>query len=240
MRRCVLIATLALGCGSVAAAQLEQGLQKAEEAIKSHDATGLSETKIVSGLKEALQISTAKAVALTGKHDGFMKNEAIRILLPPRLQAVGKAMRMLDMGEQVDDLEIGMNRAAEQATPQAKQIFLEALERMTIHDARIILSGNDTAATDYFRRATSDELNTAFAPIVHRSLQKVGVIKQYQSVIKNAPGGSALASEFDLDKYVVEKTLDGIFYTLGIEESKIRKNPAAQTTELLKDVFGRK
>ena len=99
---------------------------------------------------------------------------------------------------------------------------------------------DETAATDYFRQTSSANLTTAFTPIVHRSLEHVGVVKQYSQVIKAAPGGSALAGEFDLDKYVVDKTLDGLFYMLGIEESKIRKNPAAQTTDLLKEVFGRK
>lgn len=198
----------------------------------------LNEDKIVSGLKEALAVSTNKAVALTGKHDGFLRNDAIRILLPPKLQAVGKGMRLLGMGERVDELEIGMNRAAEQATPQAKQIFLASLKKMTFSDARSILAGNETAATDYFRRTSSDDLTAAFTPVVHRSLERVGVVRQYDSVIKNAPGGTVLAGEFDLDKYVVEKTLDGIFYVLGAEEAKIRKDPAAQTTELLKEVFG--
>jgi len=200
----------------------------------------LSDEKIISGLKEALEVSTAKAVAQAGKHDGFMKNDAIRILLPQKLQALGKGMRMLGMGEQVDDLEIGMNRAAEHATPQAKQIFLTALRKMSFQDARRILTGNDTAATDYFRAVSSDDLTTAFTPIVHRSLERVGVVQQYDHVIKNAPGGSAIANEFDLDKYVVEKTLDGLFYMCSAEEAKIRRNPAAQTTELLKEVFGGK
>jgi hypothetical protein len=203
-----------------------------------HAQAELSEEKIVSGLKEALEVGSTKAVALTGRHDGFLKNEAIRILLPPKLQAVGKGMRMLGMGDQVDDLEIGMNRAAEQAAPQAKPIFLAALRKMTFHDARQILTGSDTAATDYFRSACSADLTTAFTPIVHRSLEHVGVVQQYEHVIKNAPGGSAIANEFDLDKYVVEKTLDGIFYMLSTEEAKIRKDPAAQTTTLLKEVFG--
>ena len=149
-------------------------------------------------------------------------------------------MRMLGMGEQVDDLEIGMNRAAEQATPQAKQIFVAALKKMTFSDARHILTGDDTAATEYFQHTSSTDLTTAFTPIVHHSLEQVGVVKQYDRVIKNAPGGSAIATEFDLDKYVVGKTLDGLFLMLGEEEKKIRKNPAAQTTALLKEVFGRK
>jgi len=200
----------------------------------------LSTPKISDGLKEALVVSTTKAVALTGRHDGFLKNEAIRILLPPKVQALGKGMRMIGMGEQVDELEIGMNRAAEQATPQAKQIFLNAVRNMSFQDARRILTGNDTAATDYFRAVCSTDLTTAFTPIVHNAMKKVGVVRQYKEVIKNAPGGSVLAGEFDLDQYVVEKTLDGIFTVLGTEEANIRHDPAAQTTDLLKEVFSAK
>jgi hypothetical protein len=111
---------------------------------------------------------------------------------------------------------------------------------MTFDDARHILTGSDSAATEYFKRTSSTDLTTAFSPVVHQSMEHVGVVQQYDRVIKSAPGGSTLASQFDLDKYVVGKTLDGLFYELGEEEKKIRKNPAAQTTALLKEVFGRK
>jgi hypothetical protein len=156
------------------------------------------------------------------------------------LEAVGRGLRMVGMGAKVDELEVGMNRAAEQATPQAKQIFLTALRKMTFDDARHILTGDDTAATEYFKRTSSPDLTVAFSPIVHRSMERVGVVQQYNQVIKSAPAGSALARQFDIDKYVVSKTLDGLFHVLGEEEKQIRKNPAAQTTALLKEVFGRK
>ena len=208
-------------------------------ALQQRDISSLSDNKIIAGLKQALQVSTSRAIATIGKPDGFLKNEAIKILLPPRLEAIGKEMRALGMGKPVDDLEVGMNRAAEQATPQAKQIFVAALRKMTFDDARHILTGNDTAATDYFKRASSADLTTAFTPIVHQSMQRVGVVQVYDQVIQKAPGGSMLAGEFDLDKYVVGKTLDGLFYQLAEEEKKIRKNPAAQTTTLLKEVFGK-
>ena len=240
MRPSLIALALALICSSYAPAQVDEALKKAGESIERGNGSGLSDDKIISGLKEALSVGATKAVALTGRHDGFLKNEAIRILLPPKLQPVGKGMRLLGMGEQVDDLEIGMNRAAEQATPQAKQIFLAAVKKMTFSDARQILTSHDTAATDYFRRTTSDELTASFTPIVHSSMERVGVVRQYNSVIKNAPGGAALASEFDINKYVVEKTLDGLFLMLAEEEKKIRKDPAAQTTALLKEVFGGK
>ncbi len=240
LRPSLLPIALAL-CSTLSSAQLDQAAKKADEALEREGSSALSNEKIIAGLKEALQVGAAKAIALTGKHDGFLKNEDIRILLPPKVQALGKGMRLLGQGEKVDDLEIGMNRAAEQATPQAKPIFLAALKKMTFDDARRILGGNETAATDYFRRTSSSDLAAAFTPIVHRSLEHVRrrpAIRQRH--IKEAPGGSVLAGEFDLDKYVVDKTLDGLFLVLGIEESKIRKNPTAQTTELLKEVFGRK
>ena len=185
-------------------------LQKADQALHQQKASNLGNDKIVAGLKQALQVSTTKAVATTGKPDGFLKNEAIKILLPPKLQTVGRGMRMLGMGTQVNELEVGMNRAAEQATPYAKKIFLNALMNMTFDDARGILTGNDTAATEYFKRSTSPDLTTAFAPIVQRTMQKVGVVRQYNQVITSAPGGSALVGQFDLNKYVVGKTLDGL------------------------------
>jgi len=240
MRAFVLGVAVALGCSTVAAAQLDEILKKAGDALQQRDTSGLSEDKIIAGLKQALQVSTSKAVAITGKPDGFLKNEAIKIVLPPKLETVGRGMRMLGMGAKVDELEIGMNRAAEQATPQAKQIFLAALRKMTFDDARHILTGDDTAATEYFRRTSSADLTTAFSPIVHRSMERVGVVQQYEHVISTAPGGSVLASQFDLDKYVVGKTLDGLFHMLGEQEKNIRKNPAAQTTALLKEVFGKK
>jgi len=237
MRATLLTAVLLFSC--LAQAQLEDILKKADQTLNQGNTTGLSDDKINAGLKEALQVSTGKAVALTGRPDGFLKNEAIKILLPPKLQTIGKGMRMLGMGSQVDELEVGMNRAAEQATPEAKQIFIAAVKKMTFDDARKILTGSDTAATEYFKRTSSADLTAAFSPIVARSMQRVGVVQQYNNVLESAPGGSALAGQFDLNKYVVGKTLDGLFLVLGEEEKKIRKDPAAQITSLLKEVFGR-
>jgi len=200
----------------------------------------LSTDKITAGLKEALKISTSKAVAETGKPDGFLKNPSIKIPLPQKIQSAGKGLRLIGMGPQLDQLEVGMNRAAEQAAPEARQIFLNALTRMTINDARNILKGSDTAATEYFRNASSADLTTAFAPIVHKQLLNVGVVKQYDQLKQNPMAGTFLQSkQFDLDSYVVGKTLDGLFYMLGQEEKQIRKNPAAQTTTLLREVFGK-
>jgi hypothetical protein len=240
IRTSLLTIALALCCCTCALAQLNDNRKAADNAPEHDNTSSLSDDQIVAGLKQALELSTSKAVALAGKPDGFLNNEAIRILLPTKLQSVGKAMRLLGEGDTVDDLEIGMNRAAEHAAPQAKQIFLDALKKMTFPNARYILSGGDTAATEYFRQTSSADLTTAFSPIVHVSLQRIGVLKKYDHVIKIAPGGGAIANEFDLDQYVVGKTLDGLFYNLGQEEIKIRTTPAAQTTALLKEVFGRK
>ena len=238
MRAFILTAILLSSC--FVHAQLDDVLKKAEDTLGGHSTAGLSNDKIVAGLKEALQVSTGKAVALTGRPDGFLKNQAIKILLPPKLETVGKGMRMLGMGASVDELEVGMNRAAEQATPEAKAIFIAAVKKMSFDDARKILSGSDTAATEYFKRTSSQDLTTAFSPIVQRSMEHVGVVQQYDHLLATAPGGNALAGQFDLNKYVVGKTLDGLFLMLGEEEKKIRKDPAAQTTALLKEVFGKK
>ncbi len=207
---------------------------------KKPKGSGLSNDKITAGLKEALAVSTGNAVALTGRPDGFLKNAAIKILLPPNLKNVGKGMRMVGMGAQVDELEVGMNRAAEQAAPAAKKIFINSLEKMSFQDARQILTGGDTAATEYFKQSSSDELAAAFAPIVHNAMENVGVVRQYDRIMQNPMAARLEGKNFSLDNYVVGKTLDGLFYMLGEEEKKIRKDPAAQTTTLLREVFGRR
>lgn len=206
---------------------------------QSQSGANLSTDTITKGLKEALRVSTTQAVAKTGKPDGFLGNPAIKIPLPGSLQKARTGLQLVGMGPQLDQLEVGMNRAAEQATPLAKQIFLNALMKMTITDARNILNGSDTAATQYFKSTTSQDLTTAFAPIVHKAMQNVGVVRQYDAMMQNSMAGPLLQGRgFNLDQYVVGKTLDGLFYMLGQEEKNIRQNPAAQTTSILKQVFG--
>jgi hypothetical protein len=213
--------------------------KRAEEALGKK--RGPTDDRIAAGLKEALTVSTRKAVASTGRVDGFLKNAAIKILLPEKLRSVGKGMRLMGMGQQVDSLEVGMNRAAEQAAPAARQIFINAISKMTIADARQILSGGDKAATEYFKSASTNELTETFSPIVHRAMENVGVVKQYNQIMQNPVAGRlAETQDFSLDKYVVGKTMDGLFYVMGEEEKKIRKDPAAQTTALLREIFGKK
>ena len=224
-------------CGAQSA--LDQILQRAKTARSAPASRGLTNDKIIAGLKEALTVSTRNAVAFTGRPDGFLKNEAIKILVPDKLRNVSRGLRLVGMGSEVDSLEVGMNRAAEQATPAAKQIFIEAVKQMTFRDARQIFSGSDSAATDYFKGHSSDRLIEAFSPIVHQAMENVGVVRQYNQLMKN-PMAARVAStqHFNLDEYVVEKTVDGLFYVMAQEEAKIRKDPTAQTTTLLKEVFG--
>jgi Protein of unknown function (DUF4197) len=243
---------LAICCS--AQSQLDELLNKAENAVQTNNTStsdntsqssnlagmSLSNSKIADGLKEALTKGTGTAVATTGRPDGYFKNEAIKILLPSYLQSIGKGMRMIGMGAQVDDLELSMNRAAEKAAPAAKPIFIDAIFQMTFADARKILSGGDTAATDYFKKVTTPDLTKAFTPIVHDSMENVGLIKQFNQFLDSSPAGSLIGNEsFNLDSYVTGKALDGLFYELAQEEKKIRTDPAAQTTALLKQVFGK-
>lgn len=225
----------------VAQSPLDQIWQKVRTAKSTNTTRSLSNDKIVAGLKEALTVSTRNAVASTGRPDGFLKNEAIKILVPDKLHNVAQGMRLVGMGNQVDALEVGMNRAAEQAAPAAKQIFINAIKQMTFSDARQILSKNETAATDYFRQQSSDQLRDAFAPIVHQAMENVGVIRQYNRIMSNPVAVRVSKTQnFNLDDYVVGKTTDGLFYVMAEEEKKIRKDPMAQTTALLREVFGRK
>jgi Protein of unknown function (DUF4197) len=200
-----------------------------------------SDGKTASGLKEALQIGTDRAVDFTGKPDGYFKNEAIKILLPEKLRTAEKGLRLAGMGPRIDEFELSMNRAAEKAAPAARDVFKEALTAMTFDDARKILTGGDTSATEYFRSKTSNKLTTAFRPPVESTMADTGVVTQYKQLtggLASLPFGKS--ANFDITDYVVGKALDGLFFMLGQEEKKIRTNPAAQITPLLKEVFGKR
>ena len=207
----------------------------------SGESKSLTNADIVAGLKEALEVGTTNTVDLTGKVDGYFGNAAIKILLPSQVQTVEQGLRLLGQGQKVDELILAMNRAAEKAAPAAKDIFWSAIKDMTFENARKILSGGDTAATDYFREKTSAALTTAFRPVVDESMKEVGVVQQYKSLLsayQSLPLASALPS-FDIEAYVVTKALDGLFTVLAEQEKKIRTDPAAQVTSLLKKVFSR-
>jgi len=193
------------------------------------------------GLKEALQVGVKNAISLTGRPDGFFKNQAIKILMPKPLQTLDRGLRMVGMGSQVDAFVLSMNRAAERAVPKAGKIFGDAIGTMTFDDARQILTGGDTAATEYFRSKTSAKLGEAFLPEIKRATDEAGATKQFKDLMGQAPQlPFAKTANFDLDEYVLDKTLAGLFFVLGEEERKIRKNPAARVTTLLRDVFGKR
>lgn len=201
---------------------------------------GLSDAKIGEGLKEALKVGTENTVTFTGKTDGFFLNQAIKILMPEKLRTLEKGLRTVGYGPQVDEFVLSMNRAAERAAPFAKQIFWDAIGEMTFEDVRKIFSGHETAATEYFQRKTTDKLTVVFKPIVDRAMNEVGVTRQYKDLVGRYEAIPFVKKEtFDLDQYVVTKALSGLFHVLGDEEKKIRTNPAARTTDLLKEVFGK-
>ncbi len=236
MRARLVLSVLLLSVASASHAQIDLG-----KIFKSDTTSKLSNQDIVAGLKEALEIGTTDTVDLTGKLDGYFGNAAIKILMPKQLQQVDQGLRMLGQGEKVDELVLGMNRAAEKAAPAARDIFWTAIKGMSFDDARQILSGGDTAATDYFRAKTTDTLTAAFRPVVDESMKEVGVVQQYKQLLgayQSVPFASSLPS-VDIEAYVVGKALDGLFVVLGEQEKKIRTNPAAQVTDLLKKVFGK-
>jgi hypothetical protein len=237
MKTLLLATALALGLllsPSPAAAQLDRLLQ-------GLGIGGLSDAKIGSGLKEALRVGTETAVSLTGKTDGYFANQAIKILMPSQLETADKGLHMVGYGPQLDEFVLSMNRAAEAAAPGAKKIFGDAIGAMSIEDARKIWSGGDNAATQYFKSKTSDQLTAAFKPVVDKALNQVGVTRQYKELLGRAQSIPFMKTDsLDIDRYVLGKSLDGLFLVLGEQEKQIRTNPAARTTELLKEVFASK
>ena len=204
------------------------------------NSSGLSDSKVASGLKEALRVGAENTVKLTGKRDGYFGNEAIKILMPNNLRPVEKGLRAVGYGPKVDGFILSMNRAAEAAAPAAKKIFVDAILSMSFEDGRKILSGGDTAATDYFKNKTSSQLTAAFRPVVEKTMNENSVTQQYNALLGQAQSIPFMKGQsLDVTQYVVSKALDGLFYTLGQEEKKIRKDPVARTTSLLKAVFGK-
>jgi hypothetical protein len=197
--------------------------------------------KVADGLKEALRIGTNNAVSLTGRLDGYFANEVIKILLPEPIRKIEKALRIAGFGRKLDDLVLGMNRAAEAAAPFAKDIFGDAIRQMTFADAQKIFKGSDTAATDYFREKTTPQLTTLFRPPVAKVMGEVGVTQQFQQFFTQVSKLPFMKMEkLDLEAYVVDRSLFGLFHVLGQEETKIRRDPAARVTAILKDVFGQR
>lgn len=235
----IVVAALAIQISSVPAAEKNGNvLTGVLDAFKGDK---LSDSKIVQGLKEALEIGTANAVKIVSKVDGYYKNPQIKIPLPQTVQKAESVLRAVGYGPKIDQLSLSMNRAAERAAPKAKALFWDAVKQMTFEDARQILKGSDDAATRYFEGKTRDRLHQLFAPIVHKTMTEVGVTRTYQQLyakVNTIPYADRL--NLDLDAYVTGKALDGLFYMVAEEEQKIRKDPAARVTQLLKEVFGGK
>lgn len=196
---------------------------------------------VASGLKEALSVGTKNAVTMLSKTNGYFGNNAVKILLPENVRRIGDVLRMAGYQKEVDAFVLSMNRAAEKAAPKAADIFAGAIRQMSIDDAQKILGGGNTAATEYFKSKTSSKLFDAFKPDISKSMNEVGVTKSYKAMTDRYTKLMPFTQmeSLDLDSYVTNKSLDGLFYEVGQEEAKIRTNPAARTTELLKKVFGK-
>ena len=206
---------------------------------KAKTSAALDDVRIGSGLKEALSVGTQRAVRLVDQPGGYLNNEAIKILVPQNLRTVEKVSRGLGQGARVDEFVASMNHAAESAAPEAETIFADAVTEMTIDDARKLLNGGDTSITDYFKAKTSARLAVAFRPHVEAAMSRNGVTQQYQALVGQVSWISfGSGSSMDINAYVVNKALDGLFYMLGQQEKEIRTNPAARTTALLRQVFG--
>jgi hypothetical protein len=193
----------------------------------------------IPALRDALRIGTDRAVDIGGALNGFFLNQAIKILLPPPIQKFEKGLRLVGLGKKLDEFIRSMNQAAERATPAAKSIFKDAILSINFDDARQILTGGDTAATLYFKDKTSAKLAEAFQPEIETAMAETKVVQKYKQFEKNLNALSfGRGQQIDLVAYVLGKTMDGIFYLVGEEERKIRTDPAARTTEILRTVFG--
>lgn len=218
---------------------IEKGSPLPGESPGTSAARAADERSTIAGLKEALAVGTERAVSGLSRPDGYFGNQAVKILMPPSIRKVADAARLAGFQKQVDSFVLSMNRAAEAAVPTASRFFGDAIREMTFADARGILTGGDTAATGYFRRKTQDRLFASFRPVVSRKVDEVGATRAYKELTGRFGGVSLTGRQsFDLDDYVTGKALDGLFHMVGEEERRIRSDPAARTTELLKKVFG--
>jgi hypothetical protein len=221
-----------------ASAGFEGFLKNIKEALPGG---GISNTKIIDGLKEALQIGAGNAVTTLSQTNGYASNPEVRIPLPGAVEKLRKVFKLAGYGALVDEFEMSMNRAAEHAAPKAKSVFADAITQMNFTDAKKILDGRDNEATLYFQDKTSAQLAEILQPLINDSMSTVGATQQFQT-LNNKLGSIPFADKmiFDLDQYVTDKALAGLFFMLAEEERKIRQNPAARVTDLLKDVFGKR
>lgn len=199
----------------------------------------ISNQDAVSGLKAALEKGSQAAVSTLGRTDGFFGDARVKIPLPESLQKVERLLRGIGMGKQADELILTMNRAAEAAVPEAKQLFVDAVKKMSVQDAKGILTGGETAGTAYFKNATASQLRERFLPIVKKSTAKVGLAQKYnQYAERGVKFGLVKEDQANLDNYVTQKALDGLFLMVAEEEKKIRKDPVGAASNIIQKVFG--
>ncbi len=199
----------------------------------------LSNTEASGGLKAALIQGANKAVTQLSAVDGFFGNKEVKIPLPDTMQKAEKAMRMFGMGKQADDLVLKMNRAAEAAVPEAKVLLIDSIKKMSVTDAKAILTGGDDAATQYFKKTTSAPMAEKFLPIIKKTTENVQLAQQYNKFAEMGNKfGVVKKEQVNLEQYVTQKTLDGVYLMMAKEEAAIRKDPVGQTSSLLKKVFG--
>ena len=199
----------------------------------------ITNREAVNALKVALERGSRAAVERLGRENGFFGDARVKIPLPESLRRVEKNMRRFGMAKHADELILTMNRAAEAAVPEAKQLLVDAVKKMTVQDAKGILTGGDTAGTAYFRRSTVDQLRTRFLPIVKQATARVGLAQKYNEYAgQGVRLGLVKAEDANLDDYVTQKALDGLYLMVAEEEKKIRKDPVGTASSLLKKVFG--
>ncbi len=200
---------------------------------------GISDLDANRGLKAALETGALAAVKLLGRQDGFLANPQVHIPLPKALQDVARLLKSLGLGRQLEELEVSMNRAAEQAVPMAKNLLVNAVRNISVADAKKILTGGDTSVTAFFADKTREPLQDTFLPVVHRSTAKVGVVAQYERISSRAQGlGLYRPEDPTVDHYVTRKALDGLYFMIGEEERKIRRDPVGTGSAILQKVFG--
>ena len=210
--------------------------------VSSASAAGLDDItnrEAINGLKQALTNGAQAAVAKLGKEDGFLGDPRIKIPLPPSMKRAEAVMHSIGAGKQADDLVLRMNRAAEAAVPQAKPLLVDAAKKMTVQDAKGILTGGQDSATQYFKRTTSEPLAQKFKPIVVKAMAKVKLAEKYDEIAASgAKFGLVKEQDANLEDYVTRKALDGLFVGIADEEKKIRENPNAAASSIVKKVFG--
>ena len=219
---------------------LPEGSKDAVSASEIADVTGLSSEEITAGLKEALNTATEIAVNALGQEGGFLDNPAVRIPMPEELSRVEKGLRQMGQEEMADEFVATLNHAAEQAVPVALEQFQGAIEDMTVEDAESILTGPEDAATQYFRNHSEAALREQFLPIVQETTASAGVTSSYQNIMKQIGSFSSFLQpeSLDIDEYVTDEALDGLFDMVAQEEMKIREDPIARSSDLLQKVFG--